>query len=86
MNVDNAVVTSDPDVMHGTPCFAGTRVPADFLVDALVAGRTVDYFLEEFPTVNRDQVLALLKWVGQVISQRPTPTVLVSWPPSTEAA
>ena len=46
--------------MHGTPCFAGTRVPAQILFDWIEEGRTIDYFLEQFPTVKRRQVLAVL--------------------------
>jgi len=50
----------DPDIQGGTPCFAGTRVPVKSLFDALKHGRSVDYFLEQFPTVARDQVAAVL--------------------------
>ncbi len=54
------VVTTDPQVMHGKPCFAGTRVPVDILFDYLGKGYPVDYFVAQFPTVTRDQVLRLL--------------------------
>jgi uncharacterized protein (DUF433 family) len=50
----------DPDILSGAPCFAGTRVPVDTLFDLLERGRTVDYFLEGFPTVRREQVVAVL--------------------------
>ena len=56
-----AIITSNPNVMHGTPCFAGTRVAVQTLFDHLEAGYTVGKFLEQFPTVGRDQVLALLE-------------------------
>ena len=56
-----AVVTSDPNVMHGTPCFAGTRVPVKSLFDHLEGGYTLDYFLEQFPTVSRQQVVTVLE-------------------------
>lgn len=55
-----AIVTSSPNVMHGTPCFAGTRVAVQSLFDHLEAGYTVDGFLGEFPTVKREQVFGLL--------------------------
>ena len=55
------VVSRHPEVMGGTPCFAGTRVPIHTLVDYLKAGDTVDDFLDGFPTVKREQVDALLK-------------------------
>ncbi len=49
------------DVMGGTPVFAGTRVPVQTLIDYLEAGDTIDDFLEGFPTVTREQVVAFLK-------------------------
>ena len=54
------VVSINPNVLGGTPVFAGTRVPVDSLFDYLKRGRTIDYFLEQFPTVSRDQVESLL--------------------------
>lgn len=50
------VVSVNPNVLGGTPVFAGTRVPVESLFDYVKCGRTVDYFLEQFPTVSRDQV------------------------------
>lgn len=55
-----APVTKNPAVMHGMPCFAGTRVPVRSLFDHLEGGYNVEYFLEEFPSVTREQVLAVL--------------------------
>ena len=54
-------VTRNPDVMHGTACFARTRVPEKSLFDHLEGGYTIDYFLEQFPTVSREQVHAVLE-------------------------
>lgn len=54
-------VKIDPEIMHGAPCFAGTRVPIKTLFDLLEKGRSVDYFLEQFPTVNREQALEVLR-------------------------
>ncbi len=51
----------DPDILGGTPCFAGTRVPVKTLFDVLEHGRTVDGFLEGFPSVSREQVVAVLE-------------------------
>lgn len=56
-------VKIDPEIMHGTPCFSGTRVPVVSLFDYLSHGRTVDYFLTQFPSVKREQVDALLQMV-----------------------
>jgi len=55
------VVTINPKVLGGTPCFAGTRVPVKSLFDHLEGGYNVDYFLTQFPSVKRDQVLAVLE-------------------------
>lgn len=54
------VVVRNPKVMHGEPCFAGTRVAVRTFSDHLEAGYTIAGFLEQFPTVRRDQVTALL--------------------------
>ncbi len=54
-------ITTDPQVMHGAACFAGTRVPVRSFFDHLEGGYNVDYFLAQFPTVRRDQVLAVLQ-------------------------
>ena len=55
------LVAQSPDILGGTPVFAGTRVPIQTLLDYLEAGETIDEFLEGFPTVSREQVLAFLK-------------------------
>lgn len=55
------IVTCSPEVLGGTPVFAGTRVPVRTLIDYLEGGETIDNFLEGFPTVTREQVVAFLK-------------------------
>ncbi len=60
------VVRSDPEILGGIPCFAGTRVPAKSLFDHIEGGYTVDYFLAQFPTVRREQVTALLESAARV--------------------
>lgn len=50
----------DPEIMSGTPCFNGTRVPVEILFDLLRRGRTVEQFLEDFPSVTRAQVNEVL--------------------------
>jgi len=55
------LITCSPDVMGGTPVFAGTRVPVQTFLDYLQGGETIDEFLAGFPTVSREQVLAFLK-------------------------
>jgi uncharacterized protein (DUF433 family) len=55
------IVTCSPDVLGGTPVFAGTRVPVQTLIDYLEGNETIDDFLEGFPTVSREQVFAFLE-------------------------
>lgn len=55
------VIAKNPNVLGGTPCFAGTRVPVKSLFDYLEGGYNVDYFLSQFPSVKREQVTAVLE-------------------------
>ena len=55
------VVSVDPEIMHGTPCFAGTRVPVQTLLDYIEEGDTLDSFLRDFSTVTRDQAFQFLE-------------------------
>ena len=55
----DSIVTINANILGGTPVFAGSRVPVESLFDYLKRGKSVDYFLEQFPTVKREQ-LALL--------------------------
>ena len=66
----NQVVHSDPEVMHGTPVFVGTRVPLKNLIDYLEAGDTIEDFLQSFPTVTREQAVAALELAGELLAQR----------------
>ena len=55
------IITASPDIMGGTPVFAKTRVPVQTLLDYLKAGESIDDFLEGFPTVTKEQVIAFLE-------------------------
>jgi uncharacterized protein (DUF433 family) len=55
------IISRDPDVMGGTPVFAGTRVPVQTLLDYLEAGDSIDEFLQGFPSVSREQVITFLE-------------------------
>ena len=54
-------IHSDPEILGGTPVFVGTRVPFQTLLDYLEAGDPLDEFLEDFPTVSREQAIAALE-------------------------
>ena len=55
------VVSVDPGIMHGTPCFTGTRVPVQTLLDYIEDGDTLDNFLRDFTTVKREQAISFLE-------------------------
>ena len=55
------VVHSDPEIMSGTPVFVGTRVPFQTLLDYLEGGQPLSEFLEDFPTVSKEQAVAALE-------------------------
>ncbi len=54
-------VSVDPGIMHGTPCFTGTRVPVQTLLDYIEDGDTLDSFLGDFSTVKREQAISFLE-------------------------
>lgn len=55
-------ITIDPEIVSGAPVFRGTRVPVEALLNNLEAGLTLDEFLENFPTVLREQALQVLEF------------------------
>lgn len=55
------VVSVDASIMHGTPCFTGTRVPVQTLIDYIEDGDTLDSFLSDFTTVKREQAISFLE-------------------------
>jgi uncharacterized protein (DUF433 family) len=60
-------IQSNPKVMGGTPVFAGTRVPIQNLIDYLEGGDSIEVFLEQFPSVKRQQVIAVLEIAKQYL-------------------
>jgi uncharacterized protein (DUF433 family) len=60
--VERLPITVDPEIMSGAPVFEGTRVPVDALLNNLADGVSLDEFLENFPTVSREQALAILSF------------------------
>jgi uncharacterized protein (DUF433 family) len=58
------IISASPEIMGGTPVFAGTRVPVQTLLDYIKAGESIDDFLDGFPSVTREQVIALLEEAG----------------------
>ncbi len=70
MGEDQAVVHSDPRIMGGTPVFVGTRVPFQTLLDYLEAGQPLSDFLDDFPTVTREQAIAALEQAKEALLTR----------------
>ncbi|HEX3867799.1 MAG TPA: DUF433 domain-containing protein [Gemmatimonadaceae bacterium] len=60
----------DPEIMGGTPVFVGTRVPVQTLIDYLEAGDPLDEFLADFPSVSRDQAVAVLELAKEMLLSR----------------
>ncbi len=70
MATTQSVICIDPEIMSGTPVFSGTRVPVKTLLDYLKAGDRIDDFLDQFPTVTREQTEAFLELAGEAAVMR----------------
>ena len=68
--MSQSVVKIDSEIMSGAPCFAGTRVPIQNLIDYLEDGDSIDDFLEGFPTVARERVIAFLEEAKERVLSR----------------
>ena len=64
----NLILHRDPDILGGTPVFVGTRVPVKTLFDYLGAGDSLEVFLEEYPSVTREQAVAALELARETIA------------------
>jgi uncharacterized protein (DUF433 family) len=65
------IIVKNPDILGGTPVFRGTRVPIQNLFDYLEGGETIEDFLEGFPTVSREAVIAALEEAKDLLLARP---------------
>jgi uncharacterized protein (DUF433 family) len=85
MNATTITVTdvlpihSDPEVMGGVPVFVGTRVPARTLYDYLADGNNLDQFLDNFPSVSREQALRLLEHSAESLPRSPHRPMMERW-------
>ena len=64
-------IRSDPEILGGRPCFAGTRVPVRNLFDYLAAGYPLDEFLRQFPSVTREQAAAAIEQASDALGAGP---------------
>jgi uncharacterized protein (DUF433 family) len=70
MTLQKSVIHCDPEILGGVPVFVGTRVPLRNLIDYLEGGYSLDEFLDDFPTVSREQALAALEAADDALSAR----------------
>lgn len=70
MRTDQLPIHSNPEIMGGTPVFVGTRVPVQTLLDYLEAGDPLDEFLNDFPSVSREQAVAVLELAKEMLLAR----------------
>ena len=68
MRERDQLIHSDPEILGGTPVFRGTRVPVRNLIDFLEAGDSLDKFLDSFPSVKREQVIAALELAREALT------------------
>jgi uncharacterized protein (DUF433 family) len=63
--INTQIISRSPNILSGTPVFAGTRVPVQTIIDYVAGGHSLDEFLDDFPTVRREQALDLLEQIKQ---------------------
>ena len=68
-----ALISVDPEVMHGTACFAGTRVPVSVVLDNLAAGETPDGIVAEYPTLREEHIRAAIAYAAELAHERIRP-------------
>ena len=59
--VDPEIITQKPGLVSGTPVFPGTRVPVRYLLDYIIIGKSLDYFLDQHPTVTKEKAVKVLE-------------------------
>lgn len=67
MPATSSVIHRDPEILGGIPVFSGTRVPLHTLLDYLEAGDSLNEFLEDFPSVTREQVVSALRLAERIL-------------------
>ena len=66
--VEAQIISRSPDIMSGIPVFAGTRVPVQTFIDYIAGGHPLEEFLDDFPTVRREQALELLQRIKEILA------------------
>jgi uncharacterized protein (DUF433 family) len=73
MSTLQSIVSSNPEILGGTPVFSGTRVPIKNLIDYLSAGDSLEEFLDDFPSVSRQQAVAALELAKNLLASSAHP-------------
>ncbi|MEQ8810305.1 MAG: DUF433 domain-containing protein [Imperialibacter sp.] len=68
--METDVINIDPEILGGKPVFTGTRVPIETLFDHLESGISLNDFLDDFPSVTKEQAVKLLEMAGKVVSSK----------------
>lgn len=66
----NPKITMDPDICNGRPVIAGTRIPVQTILEFLGAGDSIEDVLEEYPSLERDDVYAAIRFASQLMSHQ----------------
>jgi len=66
-------IRTDPEVMHGTACFAGTRVPVSVVLDNLAANETPERILDQYPSLKREHISAAIAYAADLARERIIP-------------
>jgi uncharacterized protein (DUF433 family) len=66
-------IAADPEIMHGTACFRGTRVPVSAVLDNLAAEETSERILEEYPSLKREHIAAAISYAADLARERIIP-------------
>ena len=74
MQANTDVLSRDPEILGGAPVFTGTRVPVQNLIDYLASGETLDTFLNDFPSVTREQAMKVLRLAQEALTASADPS------------
>lgn len=73
-------ISADPGVCHGQACIRGTRIPVHQLVGMLASGDTIEELLEEYPSLDREDILAALRYAARLAEEQPVAMEVVAQP------
>lgn len=66
-------ISADPQIMHGTACFSGTRIPVSIVLDSLADGETAETILQQYPPLTREHISAAIAYAAELARERIVP-------------